>query len=303
MTKSNTFSNLRKHCVRKVYTRVFYNSSFSSKNITHPVHKAEAKWNSYRVAGDKVCNNQGTTEYGRSFRKVQYQKPNRHMDTIKSNVCNISQEAGSNKMEEVGASLLTHMKSQRTIDKVSSEIQGAVTSVAPEVHTHDRNAEALTKSGNHNDQSKLAGNQYGPTTRCEETIVPLSVPGTPGKDSLFKELGDKVLCEILELDTNNNKSGLLFDINHSGDTDKWLNANVSKRVQAILDGEKVINCALFSQWKNQSEFDFGFIPLSEFKIPPNKNTNHPSQPPPPPDSTQANQKYWGSQLHAVYNTY
>ena len=281
MTKSNTLSNVREHCHRKVYTRVFYNSNFSSKNIVHPVHKVEANWKSYVAASDNTCNNQATIKHRRPVRKIQYKRPSTHKGTRKLNVCNISHEEG-NKMQEVSASPLTHMESHQTMGKVSANIQGADNSVAPELHTHGGNAEALIKSGDHNVQTKLAANKYELITRCEESIVPLSVPGTPCKESLFKELGDKALCEITELDTNNSKSGLLFDINHSGDTDKWLNVNVSKRVQAILNGEKIINCALFSQWKNQSEFDFGFIPLLEFNILPNKNTNHPPQPPPPP---------------------
>ena len=71
----------------------------------------------------------------------------------------------------------------------------------------------------------------------------------------------------------------MFDINHSGDTYKWLIVTIPKRFQALLDGDKAFDCVLFSQWREQSEFDFGVIPLSEFKIPPNRNTNNPPFPP------------------------
>ena len=77
MTKSTTFPDPRDHCTKKVYTRVFYNSNFSSKTITYPSPKANGKLVLCKDAAGEVCNDQGTIDYGRPSSKVKYQKSER----------------------------------------------------------------------------------------------------------------------------------------------------------------------------------------------------------------------------------
>ena len=53
---------------------------------------------------------------------------------------------------------------------------------------------------------------------------------------------------------------LLFDINNACDTDKLL-------TRRYKDGTLTTNCSVFTNWEKQSQFNFGFIPLSNFIAP------------------------------------
>ena len=60
---------------------------------------------------------------------------------------------------------------------------------------------------------------------------------------------------------------LLFDIHNMCDSDKFLNTVCEKRVRALIDSAKAFDCVEFHHWRDQSQFDFGFIPLSSFHMP------------------------------------
>ena len=60
---------------------------------------------------------------------------------------------------------------------------------------------------------------------------------------------------------------LLFDINNAWDTDKLLTSVCSKRGRRYKDGTLTMNCSMFKNWEKQSQFNFGFIPLSNFVAP------------------------------------
>ena len=59
----------------------------------------------------------------------------------------------------------------------------------------------------------------------------------------------------------------LFDINECIAGDKYLNMIVNKKLSKALSENQHMPCNIFRQWQAQSEFDFGFIPLSEFILP------------------------------------
>ena len=65
--------------------------------------------------------------------------------------------------------------------------------------------------------------------------------------------------------TNNQNKVLLFDINNCDD--KFLNATGKKKLEELLKvkGDKKI--VPFDQWRKQSDFEFGFVPLSDFILP------------------------------------
>ena len=54
---------------------------------------------------------------------------------------------------------------------------------------------------------------------------------------------------------------LLYDASVNWD-EKYLNTVLPKSVAAIHKNETP--CKLFNEWREQSNFDFGFIPLSHF---------------------------------------
>ena len=59
----------------------------------------------------------------------------------------------------------------------------------------------------------------------------------------------------------------LFDINECLEGDKYLNTIVNKKLNKALNDNKHMACDIFRLWRAQSEFDFGFIPLSDFILP------------------------------------
>ena len=65
--------------------------------------------------------------------------------------------------------------------------------------------------------------------------------------------------------TNNQNKVLLFDINNCDD--KFLNVTGKKKLEELLKVKGNTNIAPFDQWKKQSDFEFGFVPLSEFILP------------------------------------
>ena len=63
---------------------------------------------------------------------------------------------------------------------------------------------------------------------------------------------------------NHNDSALLYDISDAGVVDKFVNTMTSQKVNDILSGKVDIECNIFKQWRAQSDFNFGFVPLSDF---------------------------------------
>ena len=230
---------------------------------------------------DEVSDTRSAREHITPTSKAQSQKAEKDSGIMVGNVLGTRPDAKSAKVEEVSASLLPNTDVTCTTTKVGPKTRGSVNSVAPDTHRSVTSGEVLITRGSSNNRGILSGNQYVPSVLCDKTIGPMALSDPSSKEVLSKALCyNNPRCEKLpDHDKNDNKSVLLFDINHSGDTDKWLNVTVPKRVQALLDGQKVTNCALFSQWRKQSEFDFGFIPLSDFKAPPNENINNPPQSP------------------------
>ena len=171
-----------------------------------------------------------------------------------------------------------------TNTKVDPKIEGSNNSVIPNAHTNALNTKVSNTLCKSNNQITLYGNYYESGVGCGDTIVPSAVYQALNDEVLFKKhCSDKSKCEVIsDQDKSENKSVLLFDINHSGDMGKWLNVAIPKHIQALLDGDKAFDCVLFSQWRERSEFDFGLIPLSDFRVPPNKNTILVYPPPPPP---------------------
>ena len=58
----------------------------------------------------------------------------------------------------------------------------------------------------------------------------------------------------------------VFDINNAND-DKYLNTLLSKQVIKKIQGSEYAQCEAFKKWRNQTDFDFGFVPLSDFTLP------------------------------------
>ena len=58
----------------------------------------------------------------------------------------------------------------------------------------------------------------------------------------------------------------VFDINNAND-DKYLNTLLSKQVIKKIQSNEYAQCEAFKKWRYQTDFDFGFVPLSDFTLP------------------------------------
>ena len=63
---------------------------------------------------------------------------------------------------------------------------------------------------------------------------------------------------------NHNDFALLYDINDMGGAAKFVNTMTSQKINDILSGKVDVECNIFKQWRAQSDFNFGFVPLSDF---------------------------------------
>ena len=63
---------------------------------------------------------------------------------------------------------------------------------------------------------------------------------------------------------NHNDFALLYDVNDMGGADKFVNTMTSQKINDILSGKVDVECNVFKQWRAQSDFNFGFVPLSDF---------------------------------------
>ena len=84
----------------------------------------------------------------------------------------------------------------------------------------------------------------------------------------------QVIDEASKHESADNHLMLLFDINNACDTDKLLSTVNSRRGRTYRDGDRATNCSVYSQWEKQSQFDFGFIPLSNFITPHSQAVNN-----------------------------
>ena len=66
----------------------------------------------------------------------------------------------------------------------------------------------------------------------------------------------------------------LFGINNQSSDDKFITAVMQNNGWRKQIPWLTKNCPTFSQWRDQTDFDFGFIPLAEFLLPHDKNIDY-----------------------------
>ena len=66
---------------------------------------------------------------------------------------------------------------------------------------------------------------------------------------------------------------LLYDINGLHE-DKFAHTLFSKQLCHHVSSSNVDKCVYFKKWKEQSKYDFGFVPLGDFILPISPNTSH-----------------------------
>ena len=84
-----------------------------------------------------------------------------------------------------------------------------------------------------------------------------------------------------ECHVENDTHVLIYDINGS-DEDKFVNTIFNKGLNEITKRQAELSCQNYALWKQQSRFDFGLVPLSDFiSVPKHEGLNigitHPSE--------------------------
>ena len=259
---SNTGSGQTK--IQEVYTRVFYNSKYSGTRnyFLAREHKVIARNHS----------KQSTSEATGMTVKTRPTSKNHGSDaTMNCKVGDTIQSDQSNPVKQ--AEVSTASPCQILVGKLTNssdkKAQGTINVVTPAIES---NANQINMSN----------------TKCESGIqwalspkVVTSEPNietTTVSDAFHKSLNNHIAlnqnysshtrCDACpDKDITDDHAVLLFDIHNMCDSDKFLNTVYPKRVRALIDSDKVLDCVEFNQWRDQSQFDFGFIPLSGFHMP------------------------------------
>ena len=109
-------------------------------------------------------------------------------------------------------------------------------------------------------------------TRCEKRVSTLLSPHKEitGLDYTSNKR------DVKQSDNNAGQLGddmaLLFDINDSVDC-KYVNTNMSKQLHKYLNESLYLRTKYFSKWRMQSDFDFGFVPVSHLVLSEETHTN------------------------------
>ena len=129
-------------------------------------------------------------------------------------------------------------------------------------------------------------NDMDTSVRCDQSIHNSNVSQRPSgvehcdhvvtKDDSSVDYSNDTFTDEKNLngDSQSNDIGpegvRLFDIKSHLD-DKFINNFLSKSVAKRVAANSHVQCEVFNQWKSQTDFDFGFIPLTDLILP---DSNH-----------------------------
>ena len=95
----------------------------------------------------------------------------------------------------------------------------------------------------------------------------MSAPGTQGKSHPDHVVG--IQCKQGNESAEMVQSGLLplYDVNSSGVEDKFVNSILHMHQFSTSGGIGVLDSEIYNAWRRQSDFNFGFVPLSNQMLP------------------------------------
>ena len=114
-------------------------------------------------------------------------------------------------------------------------------------------------------KNKGSENFVAPVTNNHVRGSPITVPCKTKVDASDKELINGINTCSEQVDVSKHDKVLLFDIN--GSNEKFLNVTGKKRLEELLLCKENTDIKIFNEWRYQSDFDFGFVPLSDFVMP------------------------------------
>ena len=111
------------------------------------------------------------------------------------------------------------------------------------------------------------------THECQQKVVYSGPVGRIGVNDIETHSSDhqgNKTCEGCEGGTlsHNRDMVKIFDI---ASDDKYLNTLLSKQVIKRVLANGNMQCEVFKKWRDQTDFDFGFVPLSNFLLPDSKD--------------------------------
>ena len=149
-------------------------------------------------------------------------------------------------------------KTQADVAKVSSDAYG--TSIeATQTHMQEPNCKQKTvKNTDYSKESApVACEKNKSVDECPIQEANYGVEAIDEIQHQVSDMGDKHLLE----------ETLLYDVNNAIDCDNFFNSITPSSMNDILTGKLQPTCTPFIEWRKQSAFMFGFVPLSDFVMP------------------------------------
>ena len=163
------------------------------------------------------------------------------------------------------------LKTMATLHENTRLIQGECNPVQIKIASHTNQNPCPDKGVRQNIDGHNA------STRC----TPLGVKSIEGKEGGGSNVTVASQLETIAIHTEsggsdtpdecgveNTEQALLYDTNGLDD-DKFVNTIFNKGLNQVARRQAELNCVNYQLWKQQSKFDFGFVPLSEFISVPN----------------------------------
>ena len=125
-----------------------------------------------------------------------------------------------------------------------------------------------SKRGSENSVAPVKTEQIGscPLTVTPDKRIQVHNNGVDTHDiSNNLDFDISVVDKRCDIDAQMSEKVLLYDIN-GGDDEKFLNVT-EKKFEDLLCFKGDTDIKLFNEWRSQSDFDFGFVPLSDFIMP------------------------------------
>ena len=136
--------------------------------------------------------------------------------------------------------------------------------VTPKIHTTvpSMATNRVQEGGSINRGSE---NFVAPVTNNHVHGSPITAGCKTKGDASDKELIGGVNTSSEQVDVLKHDKVIVFNIN--GSDEKFLNVTGKKRFEELLLCKEDTDIKIFNEWRHQSDFDFGFVPFSDFVMP------------------------------------
>ena len=231
--------------IPEVYTRVFYNSKYSGTKNYDLLRQNKVIGNTH----SKQMTNKATGMTIKT-RPTTGNLYNNATSTGKVGNANQSGHCSPVRQVEVSAISPCQRLNKNLTNHSDNKAQGTINTVTPAIENNASQENVFNTKCKLPIENALASKGVTSKPKWENTTVSNAFHKSP-----------------------NDHAVPLFDIHNMYDSDKFLNTVCPKRVRALIEDNKAFDCVEFHQWRDQSEFEFGFIPLLSFQMPRGQTVN------------------------------